>query len=851
MEAGACTLILLHFRITFIISIFMDCDFKPQQLKHLEILMPSKRLFFPGAVLICLMIIASTSCSTLMSQDPIKGKVFELQNPGFEDGLEGWTLGREDAGISVANPEAARTGKVGLRITDKSSKEGSSLYSKAFPAVPDKEYRAQCYARCVKGTGGSGMYLQFLDENGKEINSGNSEVTSLAGVRDWTKSEVSAYAPDKTVSVRIWFHSYGSAVVTEDIDDVIIYEAEPSIFSNRPWEPQYKIRPDEKEKLTAADIIGPDGIVYPDFRYAGVRGGIPDVAVVKDLSGTVKPNMDIADAIMRAASELPVTGGAILIPAGEYFLGAPVQIARSGVVIRGAGRDKTKLVFNYAVPKNSVQFYGIDANKPFGYFEVHANPENLRGIYLYEGDKSVKSVLYHAHWGNTYLLRVWNKDVLKVTGAGIHKLRAKAEYADGTTSEKEIEATVSETQPSERAPSMPGVIEFTGEKTGEKIKLSKDGGRGATSLTIEDASSFAVGDVFEIEAPASPRWNEMVKNACKWGSYRVNQYRITGIDGKTLQFGQPLRIDFPVVDGSFVVKIIPVEKSGIEDCTIEQTENLWINSASLSYTWDCWVKNVKTIKSGRNITYFMNSKHGEIRDCVFEDAWFKGGGGTAYAGFERTFDCLMENVESTNLRHGPNLNWACAGNVIRNSTFRGSDAQWHCGWSHENLFENCVITPDGKDGDYGFGFFATPPEDNAHGPIGPRNVVYNCDASSPKDGMQIKGMNENWIIMYNRIRIGKGRAMFFRMGSFDHIVRGNVFCIKDAQNPVVLLNDPTCVGNEFRDNKFYGATSPAIGGRAKPLVDVDNQVFPYEEAPRPTPAVPSIFEWQRMAYPLK
>ncbi len=812
--------------------------------------MPGITRYFHRTAAVCLTLMAYISCGILFSQDPIKGKVFDLPNPGFEDGLEGWIVGGDDKGMSKANSEAARTGKVGLRVTDSSDKDGSSLLSKSFPAVPEKEYRARCYARCVKGAGGMAMYIQFLDADKKVLNDNVPEFAPLAGVRDWSKSEVSAYAPDKTVSVRIFFHSYGKAVLTEDIDDVVIYEAEPSAFSNRPWEPQYKIRPDEKGKLTAADIVGPDGIVYPDFRYAGVHGGIPNVPVVKDLSGTVKPNTDIADVIMQAAKDLPGAGGAILIPAGEYFLGTPVQIARSNVVVRGAGRDKTKLVFNYAISKKSLKFYGIDEKAPFGYFEVHANPENLRGIYLYKGDELLKSAVYHMHWGNTFSLRVRNDDVLKKTGAGIHKLRAKAEYEDGATVEKEIEVLVSETAPKENIPSMPGVIEFTGEKAGEKIQLAKDGLRGATSVTLKAASPFAVGDIFEIEAPASQRWNELVKNACKWGSYRVNQYRISKIDGNTLHFDQPLRIDFPVVDGSFVIKVKPVELCGIEDCTIEQTENLWINSASFSYTWNCWVKNVKTIKSGRNITYFMSSKHGEIRDCIFDDAWFKGGGGTAYAGFERAFDCLMENVESINLRHGPNLNWACAGDVIRNSTFRGSDAQWHCGWSQENLFENCVISPDGKDGDYGFGFYSTHPEDEAHGPIGPRNVVYNCDASSPKDGMQLRGMNENWIIQYNRFNIVKGRAMFLRMSSFDHIVCGNVFCIKEAQNPVVCLNDPTCVGNEFRDNKFYGAKSPAIGGRAKPLVDVGNQVFPYEEAPRPTPAVPSIFEWQRKTYPL-
>lgn len=801
-----------------------------------------KRYLFP----IVLMLTAG-----LLFSQAVKGKPFPLVNPGFENGLDGWEIDPADSGMSVATAEAARTGSGGLRVTDASPKMGSSLFSPAFPVTPGKEYRAQCYARCVQGTGGIGMYIQFLDADKKQISVEPPELAGLAGVKTWTKSEVSAYAPDKAAFVRIWFHSYGAAIVTEDIDDVILYESERTSSTMRPWEPQYKIRPDEKAKLTPADIVGPDGIVYPDFRYAGVPGGIPNAPVAKDLTGSVQQNTDIADILIRSALTLGNAGGAIRIPEGTYYLGKSVWITNSRIVIRGSGRDKTKLIFNYAIPKKSVQFHGVEPGEPFGLFEVHANPENLRGISLVVKGSEVRKAMYHAHWGNTFSLRVWNSDILKKTGAGKHTVTAKAEYADGSIAEKEMELEVSEQAPPERAPAMPGVIEFTGERTGPKIKLAKDGVRGASQITIEDASTLAVGDVFEMEAPATQRWNELVKNACKWGSYRVNQYRISKIDGNTIYFDQPMRIDFPVIDGTYITKIRTVDRCGIEDLTIEQTENLWINSASLSYTWGCWVKNVKTIKSGRNIPYLLNSKHGEIRDCIFDDAWFKGGGGTAYAGFERSFDCLMDNVESFELRHGPNLNWACAGTVIRNSTFNGSDAQWHCGWSHENLFENCIIKPDGKDGDYGFGMYATPPEDDAHGPIGPRNVIYNCDTSSPLDGMQVKGMNENWLILHNRFMVEKGRGIYFRMASFDHIVQGNVFCIKNLTKPAIVINDPDCVGNEFRDNMFYGIEAPFFGGRAKPAVDAGNKVFPYEAAPRPKPAVPSIFEWQRKTYPLK
>ena len=39
-----------------------------------------------------------------------------------------------------------------------------------------------------------------------------------------------------------------------------------------PWERQYKIKPNQKARLTAADVIGPDGIVYPNWTKCGVAG---------------------------------------------------------------------------------------------------------------------------------------------------------------------------------------------------------------------------------------------------------------------------------------------------------------------------------------------------------------------------------------------------------------------------------------------------------------------------------------------------------------------------------------------------------------------------------------------------
>lgn len=221
------------------------------------------------------------------------------------------------------------------------------------------------------------------------------------------------------------------------------------------------------------------------------------------------------------------------------------------------------------------------------------------------------------------------------------------------------------------------------------------------------------------------------------------------------------------------------------------------------------------------------------------------GGGTAYTGWDGCWDCLMENVETRKLRHAPLFQWAASGNVIRQSLFRESDGQWHAGWCNENLFELCRIESVADHGAYGFGLWASPPNDAAHGPNGPRNVVYNCDVTSPKAGLWMGGMKENWLILYNRFVVERGQGVYAGTTSFDHIIQGNVFALKDSQSPMLFLSRTNCVGVEVRNNRLYGGNGRIAAGPVQPLVMEGNQAFPQGDAPRPTPPVPSIYEWQQ------
>jgi hypothetical protein len=140
--------------------------------------------------------------------------------------------------------------------------------------------------------------------------------------------------------------------------------------------------------------------------------------------------------------------------------------------------------------------------------------------------------------------------------------------------------------------------------------------------------------------------------------------------------------------------------------------------------------------------------------------------------------------------------------------------------------------------------WASPPEDTAHGPNGPRNVVYNCDINSPKTGLWMGGMNEGWLILYNRFRVASGNGVFAKTASFDHLLRGNVFVLKDPKASMVHLATPDCIGVEIVDNRLYGGNGQALTGKGKAAVLEGNQALPLGEGPRPSPLVPSIYEWQ-------
>jgi len=804
-------------------------------------------------LLIALLLMAMAATAVAQTE-----RVLPIPNGGFEDGLTQWII-PEGEGMATLSTEQAAGGRCSLKIVDNDLRLGSNVRAArvAVSGPAAFELRGQVYP--VWGAG-LGIYVRVLDEDGRLLLPGDRCHRGLGGSsKQWEPFSLPVYATKQTAYLELWIHSYSGARVEAYLDD-LHFVSLGSKGMRPPWEGQYKVRPHETDRLTPADVVGPDGIVYPNWTKCGVQGGIPHVGQsgsIEQFGARADDDLDDSVALGRACEAAGEAGGrAVLLGQGTYYLDRPVTVRHDNVVIRGQGADKTRLIFRYALPEPGAAFYTPASGARIGRgtrIELHCRPEGLMEMTIVADGVAIKEWKRSTHSGNTFACATSGRALIGKVPEGPHVLQGVGKYRNGSVSRCQIPVTVdSSFKDTQQVPSAGAAITFAGRGlTGPRIQLVRDGQRGDTALELADASSLAPGDCILIDGPATPRWKELTKNACRWGAYRRYQVRVDQVEGNTVRINQPLRIEFPTVDGSYVQKTIPIRNCGIEDLYIEQTENLWISTVIFGDAWNCWARGVTVRKCGRFPVYGSRAKWCEIRNCVFDDAWFKGGGGTAYAGWEHSWDCLMENCETFKLRHAPLFQWAASGNVIRKGVFHESDAQWHSGWTNENLMEQCVVTSVRGHGAYGYGMWASPPEDTAHGPNGPRNVVYNCDISSERDGLWMGGMNENWLILYSRFIVDKGSGVFARTASFDHVIRGNVFALRDEESPMVLLATPDCIGVEIIGNRLYGGNGELVAGIATPERVEGNETFPLQEPPRPQPAVPSIYEWQQAHAPAR
>jgi len=159
------------------------------------------------------------ACIFLAAGTVVAERGLDLPDPGFESGRTGaWRIGG-DMGAIV--PEAAHSGRFGLRITDNSTTRGSNVRSAAVPIPAGAVLAVRFFARTSDG-GGVGVYLNFEDAQGKPVRRprGGEIIFAIPDTQgSWKRFTLVGRAPQHAAAAFIWVHSFNGVRAAADLDD--------------------------------------------------------------------------------------------------------------------------------------------------------------------------------------------------------------------------------------------------------------------------------------------------------------------------------------------------------------------------------------------------------------------------------------------------------------------------------------------------------------------------------------------------------------------------------------------------------------------------------------------------------
>jgi peptidoglycan/xylan/chitin deacetylase (PgdA/CDA1 family) len=143
-----------------------------------------------------------------------------LPNPGFEEGKTAWQVGEGD---SLVTAEAARTGKLGLRILNDGTKaKGSNASSPTFVVEAGQPFTVSFWARA--NAKGAGVYLMYVSEKGRMVRDpatkGGLPMAAMKyGDKEWHEYTLKATVPKAAYGFKIWAHTWSTAKCVVDLDD--------------------------------------------------------------------------------------------------------------------------------------------------------------------------------------------------------------------------------------------------------------------------------------------------------------------------------------------------------------------------------------------------------------------------------------------------------------------------------------------------------------------------------------------------------------------------------------------------------------------------------------------------------
>lgn len=556
------------------------------------------------------------------------------------------------------------------------------------------------------------------------------------------------------------------------------------------WPSQYKISPWDTAKLTPADVVGPDGIVYPDFTGVGVTGGIPDINSPAIRSGytvydvtayganggdAANDDTAVADALAAAVANSAAGNKSILyFPAGTFHLVAPIVIKQNNLVVDGAGPAATIIKLNPGQAATGTVGGLFTIAKDIVYLTyLHATVTAPRG------SNTVTCDLNPATSG--YSVGTWVRMFADTAATGT-TMNARYSFPENG---------VSYTDP---------LYHFG------RFFLAKVTAINGPAKTLTFDRTFTH-DYYADEQP-------------ELRIHPVVEY--SGMQDLTIE------------TTSATVALAPAHFARTANCWLKNVTT--IKAADWPMLTDAMVRCEIRDCDFQGTWSPINS------------------GSRAYLGWTSGTDCLMENCSARDLRHMAIFqianrcvirNCTFTGQTIQSP-------QLHGRFPLENMVEGstCSMTNTGGTGRGITGYAADPASSNVHGPNGPRNVFYNNRFTTGMASLSIQGTQEGLIIAYNRFLKNaddeRRPAVWAADRSFDITLRGNIFqCLSTV--PAINLEDPTCPGWNVTDNTFHGTNGSLWAGDSELNLHHNNRFLPEASAPAlPTPEVASIYDWQRV-----
>lgn len=139
--------------------------------------------------------------------------------------------------------------------------------------------------------------------------------------------------------------------------------------------------------------------------------------------------------------------------------------------------------------------------------------------------------------------------------------------------------------------------------------------------------------------------------------------KVTAVNGNVVTLDRPMRWAY----GNTVVEIkfsCPV-RCGIENLSMERKVNATGNNIHFVGGYECWVRNVESIRPTKWNIRFEHCGGCEVRECIVHDVW-DGGGDSGYGVgiWATTGETLVENNVAYRCRHSFITEWGGQGNVF-------------------------------------------------------------------------------------------------------------------------------------------------------------------------------------------